>query len=233
MDVMIIARQLVTPCGRIDLLAIDGEANLVVLELKRDKTPRDVVAQTLDYGSWIKELTFDAVDRIARDYLKKPLKEAFAARFEEDLPEAVNQSHQLVILASSLDDSSERIAAGHGLKYSRPLRKLREGDLIFAYMKDRGYVGYGKVRQPAVMVHEFVVDPSGKKLLELPLVQPNIGDLASDPEKSEWAVGIEWLKSFSRDDARWFKGGFANQNIVCKLRDPDTVAFLKKEFSLE
>lgn len=33
--------------------------------------------------------------------------------------------------------------------------------------------------------------------------------------------------------ARWFKGAFANQNIVCKLRDQATVDFLIEEFDVE
>jgi RecB family endonuclease NucS len=48
---LVIGRQVHTPHGKfIDLLAMDGEGNLHVLELKRDKTPRDVVAQVLDYA---------------------------------------------------------------------------------------------------------------------------------------------------------------------------------------
>jgi RecB family endonuclease NucS len=54
-DVLLVGRQVTTANrGRIDLLAIDDEANLVVLELKRDKTPREIVAQALDYASWVK-----------------------------------------------------------------------------------------------------------------------------------------------------------------------------------
>ena len=51
---MIIGRQVYTDYGKyIDLLAIDGDGNLVVLELKRNRTPREVVAQLLDYGPWV------------------------------------------------------------------------------------------------------------------------------------------------------------------------------------
>ena len=51
-DLLVIGRQVVTSYGKyIDLLAIDTNGHLVVIELKRDKTPREIVAQLLDYGS--------------------------------------------------------------------------------------------------------------------------------------------------------------------------------------
>ena len=52
MDVLIVGRQLQTPHGaRIDLLGIDSHANTVLFELKKGRTPQDVVAQVLDYAS--------------------------------------------------------------------------------------------------------------------------------------------------------------------------------------
>src|ERR1700723_1237736 len=59
-DVLLIGRQVTTASGgRIDLLGIDEDANLMVLELKRNKTPREIVAQALDYASWVNELTYE------------------------------------------------------------------------------------------------------------------------------------------------------------------------------
>ncbi len=53
---LVIGRQVRTDHGLfVDLLALDRDANLIVLELKRDKTYRDIIAQVLDYGSWVRE----------------------------------------------------------------------------------------------------------------------------------------------------------------------------------
>ena len=40
----------------IDLLGLDADGRTHVLKIKRDRTPQDVVAQALDYGSWVKGL---------------------------------------------------------------------------------------------------------------------------------------------------------------------------------
>jgi hypothetical protein len=97
--------------GRIDLLAIAPDASLVVIELKRDRTPREVVAQALDYASWVDTLTTERIAQIYQRYSKGgDLAKAFKERFGEELDEdALNESHQIIIVAASLDDSTERI----------------------------------------------------------------------------------------------------------------------------
>jgi hypothetical protein len=304
LEVLVIGRQVQTSYGgRIDLLAIDRHADLYIIELKRDRTPRDVIAQILDYASWVKSLEYDEIDSICKGYLKKGLAEAFNDYFDEPLPENVNAAHSLVIVASEFDDSSERIVkylaeqyevsinvvffsffrqgneefvgrawlrdpeqtemrsrirppwsgywfvnvgegpyrnwddnqrygflgAGHGPRYSRPLKRLHVGDKVFAYMKGQGYVGYGIVTHEACMIKDFNVDEK-HTLLEVSLKATKASDSADDPDFSEWVVGINWIKIFPRDKAKTFKGAFANQNIVCELRQPQTVEFLEKEF---
>lgn len=107
---LLIGRQVATAQGKyIDLLAIDADGCVHVLELKRDKTPRDVVAQVLDYGSWVSTLTRDDIRAIAQDYLKRPFEEAFDERFGAAPPDEINGELRLTIVASSLDAASERI----------------------------------------------------------------------------------------------------------------------------
>jgi len=308
-DVLLIGRQVTTANqGRIDLLAIDDEANLVVLELKRDKTPREIVAQALDYASCVKELSYEQIDAIATGFTGRPLAQAFNDHYGFSIPQSVNGSHSMIILASELDDSSERIveylaeqygvpinvlfftffkatsgeymgrawlkdpeeiqerkqsrnqapwsgfyfvnvgegehrnwddcrkygflSAGQGEKYGNAMKKLKPGDRVFAYMKGLGYVGFGTVTHPAVMARDFTPNGADKKLLDLPLKQQHMGDNKDDPSLSEWIVGIKWEKTFDRDQAKRFLGIFANQNIVCLLRDTATAEFLRREFGV-
>jgi hypothetical protein len=110
LDVLVLGRQIVTDHnGRIDILAMDIDGGLVVIELKRDRTPRDIVAQVLDYASWVRRLTTKRVHRLAMEKLKRPLADAFRETFECSLPETLNTSHSLVIVASEFDASSKRI----------------------------------------------------------------------------------------------------------------------------
>ena len=53
------------------------------------------------------------------------------------------------------------------------------------------------------------------------------------PDLAEWVVGVKWLRAYPREQAKMFKGAFANPNIVCKLRDSKTMAFLRAEFGVE
>lgn len=111
-DLLVIGKQVATAhTGSIDLLAMDADGNLVILELKRDKTPRDVVAQTLDYASWVKNLEHEDVQRIAAKFLggDDALEQAFREKFDADLPEVMNEKHRMYIVASAPDPSTERI----------------------------------------------------------------------------------------------------------------------------
>lgn len=109
---MLIGRQESTSHGgRIDLLAIAPDGSLVLIELKRDRTPREIIAQALDYASWVEELTSEKIVQIYQRFSRgKNLDEAFLQHFRVELDEeALNQSHQIIIVAAELDPATERI----------------------------------------------------------------------------------------------------------------------------
>ncbi len=111
-DLLLIGSEVATDFGgRIDLLALDPAGILHVIELKRDKTPRDVVAQALDYASWATTLTLEDLQDIYRHYKADDLGSAFQSLFGTLIPETLSDEHRITIVASSLDASSERIVS--------------------------------------------------------------------------------------------------------------------------
>jgi hypothetical protein len=99
--------------GRIDLLALAPDGSVILIELKRNRTPREVVAQAIDYALWVEGLDAQEISRIYARFSKGgDLAQDFFARFGSALDEAtLNESHQIVIVAASLDASSERIVS--------------------------------------------------------------------------------------------------------------------------
>ena len=70
--VLFIGRQVATDLNKaIDLLAVDGRRRLVVIELKKDRTPRDMVAQALEYAAFVRHLTYDALNSMAVSYFSR------------------------------------------------------------------------------------------------------------------------------------------------------------------
>ncbi len=158
---MIIGRQVRTDWdGRVDLLAIDRQGNLVVIEIKRDKTPRDILAQALDYGSWVRVLKSEGIAKIYAEYRTRyhsdepdqSLDEAFLKRFAlKSMPDELNDQHELVIVASTLDPSTERI-----VKYLAEYHELSINALFFRTFKDgdREYLTRAWLSEPITPVDD-------------------------------------------------------------------------------
>ena len=107
-----------------DLLGVDAEGNLIVVELKKGRSPRDTVAQLLDYAAWADGISDMKVREIAKDYFEEQgehqeesFDDIFRSAFdmlETDEVPMLNRSLRLYIVAGRI---SERI-----LKVCRFLR---------------------------------------------------------------------------------------------------------------
>ena len=136
---LLIGRQVPTRHGKfVDLLGLDADGALHILELKRDRTPRDVVAQVLDYGSWAQDLDNEQIREIYAAYarareLPEELDEAFALRFGGSPPDELNATHTLTIVASAVDAATERIVTYLASGFQVPVNVL-----FFRYFEDDG-----------------------------------------------------------------------------------------------
>jgi len=111
-ELLLIGQQVNTSSGgRVDFLAIAPDGALTLVELKRAKTPREIVAQALDYAWWVERLSAQDIAQIYEQYRHgASLVADFKTRFGSDLDEEnLNGSHQIVIVAEGLDAATERI----------------------------------------------------------------------------------------------------------------------------
>ena len=292
---LVISNQVKTHAGKfIDILCIDHDGDMVVVELKKDLTPREVTAQVIDYAASVSEMT---VEEIAQLYLaftnsSKTLNDAFLKKFGTALDEAsVNQNVKMVIVAAKMDDGTERIirflretyrvdinilffrvfqcgnerlisrtwfeedfeestpakvkkgpwngeyyasfgegsrswedarkygfiSAGGGSWYTKTLSLLSPGDRIWVNIPHTGYVGVGKVTEPAQQAQDTVFEVNGEKVNMKDLsLRGKYFDSTDDPEGAEYVVKVQWIKTVRPSEAVKELGFFGNQNSVCR-----------------
>ena len=111
-SLMVIGRQVRTVFGGVmDHLCTEMSGDLVAVELKSSRTPREVTAQALDYSYWVKDLEFDEVVSIADGFLggAGSFGAAFKETFETELPEQLNHGYRALVVADFMDSSTVRI----------------------------------------------------------------------------------------------------------------------------
>jgi len=110
-DIALIGRQVMTKSGPIDLLAIDRSGNMVIIEIKREKLPREVLAQAIDYASDVAEWGVDKIGEICSQHNHKPLIEFIGEAFPDADVESinVNEAQRIVLVGFSVESSLERM----------------------------------------------------------------------------------------------------------------------------
>lgn len=101
-ELLIINKELVLPSGiRLDLLAIDKNANLVVIELKRDDSGRNLEWQSIKYVSYCSNFLVEDIFKYFAEYLGQDEDDA-QLKIEEFIDEEMDKlnENQRIILVS-------------------------------------------------------------------------------------------------------------------------------------
>lgn len=112
-DIAIIGRQVSTRSGPLDLLGIDRNGNTVIVELKRDKLPREALAQGIDYAADIAGWDIDKINEVCLKYTEKSMEDFLSEKFDEKTIENlnINQAQRILLVGFSIEDSLNRMVA--------------------------------------------------------------------------------------------------------------------------
>lgn len=121
----IVARQLEVEGGRLDLLGVNPQGQLVLVEIKRGTLYRETVAQALDYAASIASMPIATLRDVIRSYVEvhgqslddpQIASVLAASELESDREVAV------VVVGTGRDASLQRIAGFLGDRYDVPIK---------------------------------------------------------------------------------------------------------------
>lgn len=99
--------------GIFDIVGLDDQGDVVIIELKRGQSPRDIVAQALEYAASIRSETYDDLEARYREFLDEDTASlrakhtAFFDRGDDPLSEReYNTNQRLLLVGASFSDLS-------------------------------------------------------------------------------------------------------------------------------
>jgi len=114
--ILIIGRQVVTNLRAIvDLLGVDDHGNIIVIELKRDKTPRESIAQLLEYASYVDNLDYAELNEIFQQYTDEEVEleeyhSEYFGHHETSHSVSWNKSMKMLIIAQHITPEIKQTA---------------------------------------------------------------------------------------------------------------------------
>ncbi len=110
-DILIIGEQVTTRSGPLDFLGIDNSGNIVVIELKRDRLPRECVTQAIDYASDVATWDIDKLSEICMQYNGQALYDFLSENLMgveiDDL--IINKAQRLLLVGFAVEESLNRM----------------------------------------------------------------------------------------------------------------------------
>jgi len=145
-----------------DLIGIDALGDLVMVELKKGKTPREVIAQIMEYAVWGSSLSWEDLNNIAQSYYRKNdcdfdknifelYKEAFLPDVDEEPKVEFNRNQKLFIVAEEISPVVQEVCSHLRDKYSVDIScmeyeilKSKQGEYFISTEKIVGFTEVGK-----------------------------------------------------------------------------------------
>lgn len=193
---------------------------LIIIELKRDKTYREVVAQALDYATWVKELDYDDLNSILNKYGRteyKDIEDFFSSTFNISAEETeFNSDHKMLIVGSEIDDSTIRI-----INYlSKEPFSVNINAVNFNYFKDED--GKEFLAQSFVLPEENIIEESKSKKRKR---EKSIVSQLFDLKKLTVGQTLFYQPAIEIGNNPKVKAKIINTGMNCLQREGETEAF--------
>lgn len=161
-DILIIGQQVYTKSGPLDFLGIDNNGNLVIVELKRDKLARVVLAQAIDYASDLATWEIDKLSEICISYTGNTLEDHLSANFDsieiDDL--TINQSQRLLLVGFAIEEPLSRM-----IEYLSTNFDMAINAIVLNYVKTSN--GTELLSRTVTIPEEIAKEKSNKKKFKI------------------------------------------------------------------
>ncbi|MEI6816648.1 MAG: endonuclease NucS domain-containing protein [Bacteroidota bacterium] len=166
-DIAIIGQEVQTKSGRLDFLGIDRFGDIVIIELKRDKLHRDILAQAIDYASDFANYEPDQLNDICQKYTGQSLGDYLSEKFPDVNFEevVVNQAQRLLLVGFTIEEPLHRMIEWLSEKYSLGINaiilhyvKTKNGDELLS----RTVIIPEEVEREKVNKKKFIIEMSNE-----------------------------------------------------------------------
>lgn len=134
-DILLIGEQVQTKSGPLDFLGIDKTGNIVIVELKRDRLPREALAQAIDYASDISSWDVSRINEICQGYTGQSLEDFISEKLPDESHEEfiITQSQRILLVGFSIEEPLNRMIEWLSSKFNLAINAI-----VLNYIKTTG-----------------------------------------------------------------------------------------------